>query len=295
MRAGFTVGKPTWLIILICPIVIVSADNLRAQIKFPVNAKVWTTTNVESSHISPAEQPPERSTISEQIGQSSQLRESANSHEQEIYAREIQEIRRQMNHGRGEPLADLLGDPKQAEQQFAEVLKREIVNDFPRSGHLQDGPVPLPPQEHLLSSNPAPPYGTQRQNPVARPIQTQAHWVESAQFHEYPNRMGENRLDSLPQNRSQQFENHPRQFHGGNVNSHRFSDQGFSHPRHSQLPGVQDPQIKNNLRSAARKLEDMAAQLEELQLYEEADQARQLAMNIWRKARNQSSPGRESR
>lgn len=57
-------------------------------------------------------------------------------------------------------------------------------------------------------------------------------------------------------------------------------------------PSNPEWETKNSLRSAARRLEEVAAQLEELGLYEEADQARQSAINVWRKARSESNPDR---
>jgi hypothetical protein len=272
---------------------IVPADQLPAQTKLPINPRVLTPIESKSSQVLQPVQTDEKTENSQVEGSADQ---PVSSEEMEHYSATIQEIRRKMNGGAMEPLAELLGDRETAERQFDEELKRQMcrekLGDTIETNGIEPMPSKLPPN--------APPNAFDR--PIASPNQLRPQPTRvrpETPYFEYPAAQYEHRRhpEHIGQNRNSgriEFDiPQPREpEHFGQV-EHRgpvANPNHFNHPSQRLMPSHPAREVNHSLRAAARKLEEMAAEFEEVNLYEEADQVRRLAGNIWRKSRSSLKP-----
>lgn len=294
-RARVIRAQGVGLAILLTLSFIVPSENMRAQANFHFFAKVVTPMNRESSIRCQSCPSSAKDTVCKQSEHFHDSLHVGDQEDQENCAREIQEIRRQLNQGQNEPLAGLFDNAQQAEQQFAKALKQQILADSPN-------PVPVPHGHAWQASHDEYlPPGAQTRNQLPPGANTERVDAPGRTDHSPPfSGFLRGRTPAPNRNHSQDVSGRPPQQVANPPTWEMARMQNFNPMAHqpgrdpSSPFGPSNPEweTKNSLRSAARRLEEVAAQLEELGLYEEADQARQSAINVWRKARSESNPDR---
>jgi hypothetical protein len=220
--------------------------------------------------------------------------QSLNPVELEQYAETIHQIRRQLNNGSVSKLAEILGDKEVAERHFDDELKRLVTQQWSRDdseNQVREPHVDSPaPQEHSGRARtgnggplrPLPAKNLPHPNHSSLPQDSPGNASAAAENQRF------NLMMAQPTAHWEAIPHQPR-------DPEQRVRSGFQAPAPTHLfaspipPGSQ----QHHLRSTAKRLEGVAAELEDLQLYEEADQIRQLATSIWKKARegnNQDGP-----
>jgi hypothetical protein len=196
----------------------------------------------------------------------------------------IQQIRQQLRSSETTALSNLFDDPQEADQQFAEELAKLIMNQEPEPDR-QKSHAPLGQPKHRNENQLRPierrarerfeDWNTGKQEiPPQRHPATAGHSPDDGS---YSQQLGDREPPML--------QNYPPSQHWQNQNR---TPLRVANPFSLQpIPSNPGLRVKvSAVRAVASKLEQAAAELESVQLYDDADTVRAAANGIWRRARS---------